>query len=66
MRFDNAFLTATNTVGMQFVDGKSTYTVYRDKKGEAICSPCEAYKERKLIELFNKLEGRYISKEKIT
>lgn len=64
MRFDNAFLTATNTVGMQFVDGKSTYSVYRNKKGEVVCSPCEESKQEKLIELFCKLEGRYISKEK--
>lgn len=59
MRFDNAFLTAANTVGIQFVDNKSTYTVYRNNKGEVICSICEKEKEEKLRVLFERLEGRY-------
>lgn len=38
MRFDNAFLTKNGAVGMQFIDGKQTLTVYPDNNGNLIFS----------------------------
>jgi len=38
MKFDNAFLTAAKTVGLQFKDKGETLSVYKDKKGKLICS----------------------------
>ena len=60
MRFDNAFLTAAKKVGMQFVDQRKTFTVYRDKK-DVIHVSEEATKEQKekMVVIYNKLEGKY-------
>lgn len=38
MKFDNAFLTASGNVGLQFKDKGETLSIYKDKKGVLVCS----------------------------
>lgn len=38
MRFDNAFKTKANTIGMQFIDKHKVITVYRNKDNSLVVS----------------------------
>jgi len=63
MRFDSAFLTKAKNVGIQVVDGKETFTVYRNQFG-GVCPSESATKEQKqkMLDIFSRKEKLYAKK----
>jgi len=59
MKFDNAFQTNKGKVGIQFVVGKQTYTVYEDHKGDIVTSDCTDDVKQELIARYNKRKAWY-------
>lgn len=61
MKFDNAFLTASNKVGMQFKHKGDTVSIYRDKQNNIHCSESLGEDDKaKLVKSFVHLEKYYV------
>jgi hypothetical protein len=60
MKFDNAFLTASNKVGMQFRNKGQIVSAYRDKDNNIICSESLIDADKaKVVKKFVRLEPHY-------
>lgn len=59
MRFDNAFLTCENKVGMQFFHKGTILTIYPDHKDQLITSECTEEEKKTLTFLYNRRKGWY-------
>jgi hypothetical protein len=49
MKFYNAFLTASNNVGLQFKDKGETLSIYKDAKGKLICSEHATVQQKSIL-----------------
>ncbi len=64
MKFDNAFLTKSGNVGMQFVDKAVTYTVYTDNKGKLTTSEHASDKQKAVLAaIYKKRHIHYMPKK---
>lgn len=60
MRFDNAFLTKANNLGMEFKDKGVSFFAYRNKEGQIITSEhANEQQKEQLVKMYEEKEEIY-------
>lgn len=63
MKFDNAFLTKSGNIGLQFKDKGEIFTVYKDGKGKLIVSEHATTQQKGILTVkYEQMAHRYEKK----